>query len=118
MSLAADLPHVPEELRPALEEAVRRIVAIARPEVVILFGSYAEGGADEDSDIDLLVVAQTEERLPLTVRVREAIDPVLDPYPLDVIVIPAEHWSRSRRLRGMVCWEADHFGARLYERAA
>jgi predicted nucleotidyltransferase len=30
---------------------------------IILFGSYARGEAHEDSDIDLLVIAETKERL-------------------------------------------------------
>ncbi|MCL4458155.1 MAG: nucleotidyltransferase domain-containing protein [Nitrospirae bacterium] len=34
-----------------------------RAKEVILFGSYARGEAHEDSDIDLLVIADTKERL-------------------------------------------------------
>ncbi len=38
-------------------QAVQRIVAAAsRPVTVILIGSYARGHADEDSDVDLVVV--------------------------------------------------------------
>ena len=58
---AADLqPTLPPDVAARLDEAVRRIVEIAGPQLVILFGSYAEGTANEDSDIDLLVVAETE----------------------------------------------------------
>ena len=39
-----------------IEEIVRRIVSIAQPEKIILFGSYAYGTPDADSDIDLLVI--------------------------------------------------------------
>lgn len=39
-----------------LEEVVRRIVEVARPERVLLFGSGARGEAREGSDLDLLVV--------------------------------------------------------------
>ena len=39
-----------------IEEIVRRIVSIAQPEKIILFGSYAYGNPDADSDIDLLVI--------------------------------------------------------------
>jgi len=116
--MPADLPHVPEDLRPALEEAVRRIVEIAQPELVILFGSYAEGGADEESDIDLLVVAETEDRFALAVELYTTVEPALRRYPIDIIVVPRADWPRARSLRGMVSWEADHFGVRLHERAA
>jgi len=39
-----------------LEEVVRRVVAVAEPERIILFGSAARGEARPDSDLDLLVV--------------------------------------------------------------
>jgi predicted nucleotidyltransferase len=40
----------------ALREVVRRIVAVAHPDRIILFGSAARGTAGPDSDLDLLVV--------------------------------------------------------------
>ncbi len=39
-----------------LEEMVRTIVDETDPEQVILFGSHARGTADDDSDVDLLVI--------------------------------------------------------------
>ena len=45
-----------------LETAVRRIVDHCAPESVILFGSEARGDADEDSDIDLLIIRKTDQR--------------------------------------------------------
>ena len=39
-----------------LDEIVRRIVEVARPEGIILFGSAARGEMDRHSDVDLLVV--------------------------------------------------------------
>jgi len=45
---------VPE--RELLDEIVRRIVEVADPDSIILFGSAARGEWTPDSDIDLLVV--------------------------------------------------------------
>ena len=39
----------------AIDSAVQKLIAAAQPSRVILFGSYARGEADEDSDLDLLV---------------------------------------------------------------
>lgn len=39
-----------------LDEIVHRILAVARPDRIILFGSAARGAMTKDSDIDLLVV--------------------------------------------------------------
>ena len=43
-------------IKPVLDEIVRRIVAVAQPEKVILFGSAARGDMNRHSDLDLLVV--------------------------------------------------------------
>lgn len=43
-----------------LEEVVGRIVEAVHPDRVILFGSYARGDADENSDVDLLVIAPSD----------------------------------------------------------
>jgi predicted nucleotidyltransferase len=39
-----------------LAEITRRIRAVSDPQQIILFGSYARGGAKPDSDLALLVV--------------------------------------------------------------
>ena len=43
-----------------LDEVIRRIVDVADPDKVILFGSAARGEAGPDSDLDLLVVKSGE----------------------------------------------------------
>ncbi len=110
--------NLPDDLKAALEKAVQRIVEIAQPELVILFGSWAEGKARDDSDVDLMVVAQTGERAALAARLRAEIVPLLEGRALDLLVMPQSHWPEARRIRGMVAWEADRFGVKLHERAA
>ena len=110
--------ELPEQMRGTLEQVVAAIVGVARPSLVILFGSWAEGRAGEDSDLDLLVVASTNERMRLARRLRAAIKPLLGARELDLIVIPEEGWEKARRLRGMIGYEADRYGVKLYERAA
>lgn len=43
---------------------VDRIVEIARPIKVILFGSRARGDAGESSDVDLLIIQETDQPRP------------------------------------------------------
>src|SRR3990172_4605042 len=43
-----------------LKEIVERLKKSFKPEKIILFGSYATGKAEEASDIDLLIVAETD----------------------------------------------------------
>src|SRR5438067_513691 len=73
-----------------LPSIVGRIVDALTPERVILFGSYAYGRPNVDSDVDLLVIMEThaapaERFLAVSRLVRPR------PFPLDVIVkTPAE----------------------------
>jgi len=42
-----------------IREIAWEIKAKYRPQKIILFGSYARGDADEDSDVDLLIIKET-----------------------------------------------------------
>ncbi|MBU0702300.1 MAG: nucleotidyltransferase domain-containing protein [Chloroflexi bacterium] len=42
-----------------IDEMVRRIVETSRPQKIIMFGSRARGEARPESDIDLLVIAES-----------------------------------------------------------
>ena len=44
-----------------MDEIVRRIVGAVRPHRIILFGSRARGTAGESSDVDLLVITDSDE---------------------------------------------------------
>lgn len=63
----------------------KRIAAKFDVEKIILFGSYAQGKADENSDVDLLVVMNTKKRL---IKQRLEIYRSLTPihFALDIIV--------------------------------
>lgn len=49
-----------------IQEMVRKMVAVCQPEKIVLFGSYARGEATEVSDLDFLVIMETD--LPPTKR--------------------------------------------------
>jgi predicted nucleotidyltransferase len=55
---------------PQLDEIISRLVAAFHPRMVILFGSWARGEARGDSDVDLLVIAESDE--PVHVRMARA----------------------------------------------
>ena len=44
-----------------IEEVKNRLVEVYHPELIYLFGSYAWGNPDEDSDLDLLVVVHASD---------------------------------------------------------
>ena len=44
---------------PAIHNVVQQVAAHVQPETVILFGSYAYGHPQPESDVDLLVIMHT-----------------------------------------------------------
>ena len=73
-----------------LAEIVRRIVEKLDPEQIILFGSYAYGAPNQDSDVDLFVILETNlSHAQRALAVGRLIRP--RPFPIDIIVkTPAE----------------------------
>jgi predicted nucleotidyltransferase len=57
MSQALDYPQVTHDL---LQEVVRRILSVGAPHKIILLGSRARGDARSDSDLDLLVIEDSD----------------------------------------------------------
>jgi uncharacterized protein len=99
-----------------LDEVVRRVLTVARPDKIILFGSAATGQMSKDSDIDLLVVepalANTHER---RVAIRGAVGDV--GYPVDIIVMRTERFERTKRFIGGIAYPANKYGRVIYEAA-
>ena len=99
-----------------VEEIVRRILAAAAPDKIILFGSAATGEMTHDSDIDLLVVeADPGNRRKESVKIDAALGGL--GYPFDVIVISSEWFEASKNVIGGIAYPADKYGKVIYEAA-
>jgi len=99
-----------------VEEIVRRVLAAAAPDKIILFGSAATGGMTRDSDIDLLVVEKDPgDRRKKSVRLREMLCGL--GYPFDVIVISTEWFEESKGVIGGIAYPANKYGKVIYEAA-
>jgi predicted nucleotidyltransferase len=96
-----------------IREIVQQIVERFRPQKVILFGSYAEGQATPDSDVDLLVVMETSEQaLHAAARISAAID---HPFPLDILVFRPAELKASLERKGVFATEVMAKGLVLHE---
>jgi len=51
-----------EQTRNMIQDIVKKLVTGYSPQKVILFGSHAYGMPTEDSDIDLLIIKETDKR--------------------------------------------------------
>jgi predicted nucleotidyltransferase len=100
----------------AIQQAVQRIVQVARPRRVILFGSYARGDVSPDSDLDLMVILPgNPDKYSESVRLRRAIGPV--GTDVDVLVFSEDEAQRRGQVPGTVIFWANREGKVLYEAA-
>jgi predicted nucleotidyltransferase len=99
-----------------VNEIIRRILSVATPDKIILFGSAAVGQMNIDSDVDLLVVAADpgNQRREST-RLRKMLGGL--GYPFDVIVISTEWFEESKGIIGGIAYPANKYGRVIYEAA-
>jgi len=110
---------VAEERGLRLEQELNRMTEILireyQPEKLILFGSVAQGEFHEWSDLDLVVIKQTDK--PLLERIEEVLRLVRPKVGLDVLVYtPGELESLVDERRVFVLDEIIYKGAVAYER--
>lgn len=83
--------NIPTQARQSIE----RIVAVYRPDKVILFGSYSRGKAKTDSDIDVLVIKQRPKEHRLVDRIGRILEIVPFGTPIEPLVLtPSEVEAR------------------------
>ncbi len=99
-----------------IQQIVQRILRVARPDRIILFGSAATGGMTPDSDIDLLVVepapGSTRQE---SVRLRRQLADL--GHAFDVIVVSTAWFEESKGVIGGIVYPAHKYGKVIYEAA-
>ena len=96
---------------------VRRIVERFRPAKIFLFGSYANGTARPDSDVDLLIVMPVRgSRHKKAVKIGVALHDIM--VSKDVIVVTPEEFEWRKDVIGTIEWPAVREGQLLYAKSA
>lgn len=116
MSIDIKSSMAPRGMLPVVETlplAVEKIVRAIKPKKIILFGSYAHGRPTPDSDVDLLIVWDTDkERRKRVVAISSLLYP--RPFPVDLIVktpreleaeLPHDFFLREIINTGIVLYE-------------
>jgi predicted nucleotidyltransferase len=99
-----------------LPEVVDRLVREFDPDRIYLFGSYAWGEPDEDSDLDLLIVVDHLRETPHKERVRARLCLRDVGIPKDVLVQTEESVRRRARVAASLERMILDRGRLLYER--
>ncbi len=98
-----------------IQQAAQKIVDTVHPEKIILFGSYAYGNPTDDSDVDLLVVMESDQRIHARMM---QLSEILRPRPFPVDIITRTRGELKERLQIGDCFfkEIVNKGKVLYER--
>ena len=99
--------------RAILADTIKRVVAAAQPEKIVLFGSAARGTMGPDSDLDLLVIkgGKFNRHRVTTAIYRELSGEIA----VDAIVVTPEEVERYRNSHCLVICPAMREGKVVYE---
>ena len=98
--------------RKVLDQIVQRIVKVARPQKIILFGSAARSEMGPDSDLDILVVTDCDHRRKTARKIRRQLFGI--GVPIDIIVAKPEDLERYGDSIGLIYRPALREGKILY----
>ncbi len=101
--------------RETLDDIVQRVVEVAQPEKIILFGSAARGEMGPNSDIDLLIIKDAEDTRGLSARIHRKLRGVR--VAVDAIVVAPAHVERYKDSPALVIKPALREGTVVHEAA-
>ena len=104
-----------------IQELVKKLSKI-NPYLIILFGSYAYGTPNEDSDIDILLVTNDDfmpktytERLEYRLSIRKIIYEIEKQVPVDLIIYSKPMFKKFVEIGSSFSKEILTNGKKLYE---
>ena len=96
-----------------LDNIIGRIVEVAEPEKIILFGSAAQDGMGPNSDVDLLVIKEGADALELMAKIYGRLHGV--GAAVDAIVVSPEDVERFKDSHALIIKPALQEGRVVYE---
>lgn len=103
-----------DNMRKLILEIATKIKENYSPEKIILFGSYAYGSPEKESDIDLLIIKETQDRvIDRMVQIYKIVDLrkidlspfVVTPQELKQRIELGDHFFKEILLKGEVLYE-------------
>jgi uncharacterized protein len=100
-----------------IQQVIEKIVALANPKKMILFGSYVQGETHKNSDLDILIVTgkEVESSRKESIRIRRGLKGIN--MPMDILVVPEDKFEELAHTHGLIYREAIAKGRVVYESA-
>jgi len=103
-----------ERLESELDRWLPLLITHEEPEQIIVFGSFCSGELSEWSDLDLVIVKETQS--PFLDRIRQVLELLRPQVGLDVLVYTPDEFEQLSRERAFVRQEIVGKGRVVYER--
>jgi len=97
-----------------IKEITDKIIQEYQPEKIILFGSWAWGKPTEDSDVDLLIVKDTNNTRKFAMEIDGFVFP--RPFPIDFIVYTSSQLKKELNLEEPFVSKVAKDGKVLYKK--
>lgn len=106
--------ELPYSIKKYLESVKKRIIKEINPEKIILFGSYARGDYNKDSDIDLLFVVNDgiESIRNIKYKIEDELSDRI--FPLDILVYTKEKLEDEKDIVGTLSYHVKKEGQIIY----
>ena len=106
-----------QKIQKVLDDVVNTLISEYHPERILLFGSFASGEAGETSDIDLLIVKESQESpYRRAVRVRRLLRDPKRRTPIDLLVVTPQELAQRLEIGDQFVQEILSKGKVLYAR--
>jgi len=95
-----------------------KIVETVHPDAVYIFGSYAQGNADEHSDIDIAVIKKglrkKDDFSEAVSKVRKSLESIDSAK--DILIFNSHRFNKRKNVFGSIQYEIYKKGLKLYEK--
>ncbi len=106
-----------QAVKDTIQRILDKLVTGYAPQKVILYGSYAYGKPDRDSDIDLLIIKDTSERfIDRWVTVQQILTGTHPSIPVETLVLTPQEMERRLAIGDQFVEEIITRGEVLYAR--
>jgi len=104
-------------VKDTIQKILDKLVTGYAPQKVILYGSYAYGKPDRDSDIDLLIIKETTERfIDRWVTVQQILTGTHPSIPVETLVLTPQEMEKRLAIGDQFVEEIINKGEVLYAR--
>lgn len=106
---------MPKDLKHEIDNIIEEINKVADVNKIYLFGSYAYGNPNNDSDLDLCILTNNNERKRDLIRkIRDAISKTAN-MPVDTLVYEKNEFNERALVSSSMEYKIASDGVRLYE---